>query len=176
MPGPPPKTRTRRVSRKRRHIADFGVVEGGAVVVPEMPRGLCRQAQEAWDEFWGDRVSGMSRSADAVVALRWVKHLDRYYRLLALADSEPVVKGSTGQPRPNPVYDLAFKIESAIAEAERQLGIGVLNRLRLGATFNDGALTLAQLNAIAEDDADEADDFRLTLLAGSVETTPEEGA
>lgn len=136
-----------------------------------MPRGLCSQAQTAWEEFWGDHISGMSRGPDATVVLRWVKHVDRYYRILAEADRQPIVKGSTGQPRPNPLYDLAFKIETAIGEAEKQLGIGVLNRLRLGAVFNEGGVTLAQLNFEAEPD-DEADDFRklLVLPPGGDET------
>ena len=41
--------------------------------------------------------------------------MDRYHRLAAEADSEPVVVGSTGQPRPNGLYDLVSKVEAISA-------------------------------------------------------------
>lgn len=131
-----------------------------------MPRGLCKPAQDAWESFWDDPISSMSRGPDTVVAVRWVKNLDRYWRLSAAADAEPIVKGSTGQTRSNPVYDLALKIEASIREDEKQLGIGALSRLRLGAVYGEGAKTLADLNAEAEDAAADEGDFRLLLLAG----------
>lgn len=185
MPGPPPKPRTRRQSRKPRHIADVGVVSGCGAA-PPMPRGMCAAAQGAWDSFWNDAISTMSRGPDAAVALRWVKQVDRYHRLMAVADREPIVKGSTGQPRPNPVYDLALKIEASIREDEKQLGIGVLSRLRLGAVYGDGAKTLADLDIDAEGDAEDYDPrVELIALTGgrseaavvhAAETDEEEGA
>lgn len=47
-----------------------------------------------------------------------------------------MVVGSTGQPRPNGLYDLVFKIEASIREDEKQLGIGRANRLRLGVALS----------------------------------------
>ncbi len=160
MPGPPPKPAER---RQRRAHRDLGAI-GAAGKPPRMPQGLCRQAQVAWNGYWGDVVSGVTRDSDTTLVLRWVKNLDRYHRLLAVADRSPMVKGSTGQQRANPVYALALQIESSIKDDEKQLGIGPLNRLRLGVALSEGAKSLAELNAEAEDDAKDADP-RVTFIS-----------
>ncbi len=129
-----------------------------------MPRNLCRAAQTAWAAYWKDVVSGVTRPSDALLVLRWATNLDRYYRLLAEADSEPIVTGSMGQPRANPIYGLVLQIEHSITEDEAQLGIGPLNRLRLGVALSESAKSLADLRAEAETDTIEADP-RVTLLA-----------
>jgi hypothetical protein len=162
MPGPI-KPVGRRINRITKSVG--AVTTAGAP--PPMPRGLCRQAQDAWRGYWADTVSGVTRPSDATLVLRWVANLDRYHRLAAEADSEPVVVGSTGQPRPNPLYDLIFKIEASIRDDERQLGIGPLNRLRLGVALSETAKTLADLNAEAQDNAEEDDPrTKLVSLAG----------
>ncbi|MDR3661842.1 hypothetical protein [Mycobacterium sp.] len=133
---------------------------------PRMPRGLCKPAQDAWAGYWGDTVSGVTRESDTALVLRWVRNVDRYHRLIAEADRSPMVAGSTGQQRANPIYDLVLKIETSIKADEQQLGVGPLNRLRLGIAFSESAKSLAELNAEAEDDAD--NDPRLMLI-GDVE-------
>ena len=157
MSGPPPKQPSRRIRTTTKNI---GMVKSVAKA-PAMPRGLCQAAQTAWTTYWGDAVSGVLRPPDATVAIRWAKNLDRYYRLLSEADAEPIVIGSTGQPRSNPAYDIAYKIEASIRADEAQLGIGALARLRLGAQLAESAKTLADLNAEAEAGND---DPRITLL------------
>ena len=131
MPGPAPKAAARRQRSRRDMGSDIGLVRA-AGSAPPMPRGLCRQAQTAWKGYWADVLSGVMRASDGTLIGRWVRNLDRYHRLLAEADRSPMVSGSTGQPRTNPIYDLAFKIEASIKDDEKQLGIGPLNRLRLG--------------------------------------------
>ncbi|HTX96855.1 MAG TPA: hypothetical protein VME67_19565 [Mycobacterium sp.] len=162
MPGPPPKTTARR-QRSRRDIgADIGAVRHCSRP-PAMPRGLCSQAQTAWAAYWKDAVSGVTRPSDTALLVRWAKNLDRYHRLLAEADRNPVVDGSMGQQRGNPIYGLVLKIEQSIKDDEAQLGIGPLNRLRLGVALSESAKSLADLNAEAEN-ADN-DDPRTTLIA-----------
>ena len=104
------------------------------------------------------------RPADAVIAVRWAKNSDRYLRLIAEADREPVVIGSTGQPRYSSIYDLALKLEASVRDDEKQLGIGPLNRLRLGAQLTENAKSLAELNAEA-DHAEQDDDPRAAIIA-----------
>lgn len=65
-----------------------------------------------------------------------------------------MVVGSTGQPRPNGLYDLVFKIEASIREDEKQLGIGPANRLRLGVALSESATSLAEINTEAAHAAD----------------------
>jgi hypothetical protein len=149
MPGPI-KPAGKRINRITKNI---GVVSA-AGKAPRMPSGLCRQAQTARASYWSDTVSGVMRPSDATVALRWVSNLDRYYRLIAEADREPMVVGSTGRPRPNPLYDLVFKIEASIKANEAQLGVGPLSRLKLGAQLSETARTLAEINTEATNAAD----------------------
>ena len=79
--------------------------------------------------------------------------------------------------RANPIYDLVLKIETSIKADEQQLGVGPLNRLRLGVAFSGSAKSLAELNAEAEDDG--ADDPRLKLISdleGPEKPTPQNQA
>lgn len=120
-----------------------------------MPKGLCREAVGAWEAYWVDVVAGVVRRSDEPLVERWARNLDRYYRLLATADADPIVTGSTGQPRPNPAYELGYKIEASIKDDEKQLGIGPLNRMRLGLALTEGRKSLTELNAEAESGAND---------------------
>jgi hypothetical protein len=146
--------------RQNRITRDIGPVRQ-APKAPSMPRGLCKPAQDAWRAYWADPVSGATTGSDLPLLIRWAKNLDRYFRLVATADATPVVSGSTGQPTGNPLYTLALKIEASIVDSEKQLGIGPLNRLKLGLALSETSKTLAELNAEAADG--EADDPRLAL-------------
>jgi phage terminase small subunit len=147
--------------RQNRATKSIGAITA-AGKAPRMPSNLCPAAQEAWRSYWSDSVSGIMRSSDATVALRWAKNLDRYHRLIAEADREPLVTGSQGQDRPNPLYELAFKVEASIKADELQLGIGPLARLKLGVALSESAKSLADLNAEAAEGG--ADDPRVALL------------
>jgi P27 family predicted phage terminase small subunit len=158
MSGPPPKQPGKRIRRATRSI---GVVSA-AGKAPKMPSGLCQQAKDAWVSYWSDSVSGIMRAPDITVALRWAKNLDRYHRLLAEADREPVVAGSTGQAKANPLYALVLAFEKSIREDEAQMGVGPLSRLKLGAQLAEQAKTLAEINTEAAEGGTE--DPRLSLL------------
>jgi hypothetical protein len=134
-----------------------------------MPRGLCKPAQAAWDAYWGDVVSGVTRDSDASLVIRWAKNVDRYHRLIAEADRAPMICGSTGQQVANPIYGLALKVEASIKQDEQQLGIGPLNRLKLGTVFSETARSLAELNAEAAE-GDSCEDPRLTLITSLEDT------
>lgn len=157
MPLPPKPV----AKRQNRITKSVGQVRSPGTA-PRMPGGLCRAAQNAWHAYFGDDVSGITRPSDTPVVLRWVANLDRMHRLLGEADKCPIVAGSKGQPQTNPIYRLALRLEDSIREDERQLGIGGLNRLRLGVLVAEGQKTLAELNAQADDNA--TDDPRLILL------------
>jgi hypothetical protein len=139
-----------------------------------MPRGLCKPAQAAWDAYWGDVVSGVTRDSDASLVIRWAKNVDRYHRLITEADRAPMICGSTGQQVANPIYGLALKIEASIKHDEQQLGIGPLNRLKLGTVFSETARSLAELNAEAEGGS--CEDPRLTLITSLEDPVVRPGA
>jgi hypothetical protein len=154
----PPKPVEKRINRVTKSV---GRVRSPGTP-PRMPARLCRAAQNAWHAYWGDDVSGITRPSDSTVVLRWVTNLDRMHRLLGEADKCPIVAGSKGQPQTNPIYRLALRLEDSIREDERQLGIGGLNRLRLGVLVAEGQKTLTELNAQADDS--DTEDPRLILL------------
>jgi hypothetical protein len=132
---------------------------------PRMPRGLCDRAQNAWRAYWSGPASGAAEPVDAEVALRWITDLNRYLSLINAADAKPLVTGSQGQLRANPLYDVALKVQAAVNTAERRLGIGVLDRLHLGLVFTEGAKSLAELNREAISNADDPR-AAFTVVAG----------
>jgi P27 family predicted phage terminase small subunit len=160
-PGPPPKTPERRINRVTKRLGLANRVER-----PTMPRGLSKQAVAAWEDYWSDDVSRAVRTSDRAVVIRWIKNFDRHSRLSAEADRNPIVTGSTGQPKTNPIYSLCSALDAQIRLDEAQLGIGPLSRLRLGLVLSEQAKTL---NELTEDD-DDTTDFRgdLVLLPAPV--------
>jgi hypothetical protein len=162
MPGPAPKPAD---ERQGRHRADLGIVYRPDQI-PEIPPNLCPAAQDAWTSYWSDLVAGAVRVSDSSLINRWIANVDRYHRLMGVADAEPIVVGSTGQPKPNGLYDLAFKVEASIKADEQQLGIGPYNRLRLGVKLTEGAKSLADLTR-AEVNGDDGDSDPRLFLVGS---------
>ena len=73
--------------------------------------------------YWDDPVSGVATAADVPIINRWVKDLDRYYRLSAEADSNPIVTTYNKQPVGNPLYTLALKILASIERAREESGV-----------------------------------------------------
>lgn len=158
MTGPPPKPPSKRIRKTTRSLEVVSRVNK-----PPMPRWLCAEVQAAWQAFWSDPVAGAMTPADTAVAIRWAKNSARRLKLIAEADREPLVSGSQGQARPNPLYRLAMLLEASIRADEQQLGVGPLNRLRLGLAVSESARSLADLNI----EVQESDDPRnLIALAG----------
>lgn len=118
----------------------------------------------AWELFWADPVATALTEVDQVVLLRWAHHLDRAVRLTAQADRNPVAKGSMGQPVENPKYGTASRAMAVVEKCEAQLGIGALNRARLGIAIIGEKAALDDLNRRYlpgnSEDGDEDDDPR----------------
>ncbi|WP_442407497.1 phage terminase small subunit [Mycobacterium sp.] len=155
-PGPAPKPAGKRIRKTTRSL---GVVSVAGKRAPRMPAGLSAEVQAAWQAFWTSPVSGAMTPADTVVAIRWAKNSARRLKLIAEADREPLVSGSQGQSRPNPLYRLAMLLEASIRADEQQMGVGPLNRLRLGLALSESSRSLADLNI----EVQESDDPRAAL-------------
>jgi hypothetical protein len=164
LPGPPPKPPELRQRANKPVTRPVGALSN-AGNPPRMPRGLCKSAQIAWVAYWNDVISGVTRESDTSLVLRWIKDVDRYHRLIAEADHAPMVTGSTGQQVVNPIYTFTLKLRAAIERDEAQLGVGPLNRMRLGAVFTETQKTLADLKREAQDWAE--DSTMLTLITGT---------
>lgn len=161
----------------RRNGARVQLAAAGKAVRPRRPTGLCPEAVRQWDEFWKSPVSRAITPADRGVVLRWIDAVDRYLRLVAEADLAPTVKGSQGQDVVNPLYKIAEQALGTVERAEKQIGIGSLNRSSLGVTVIQEQRSLAAMNAQRyggededagyDDDAEEADP-RLGVVEGEV--------
>jgi len=124
--------------------ADLTVVVGQRF---EPKEGLCDEAMAAWNAYWDDGVAQVQTPVDRAVLLRWVSEMDRYLRLMAAADMEPVVVGSQRQPVENPMYGTAYKALAAVQACEKQMGMGALNRSALGIAVITERRSLADLNS-----------------------------
>jgi len=132
------------VDKRNGRRAELAAVPGGRM---EMPAGLCPESQALWNAYWEDAVSQVQTSVDRGVLLRWITEWDRYLRLISQADVHPLVMGSKGQEVANPLYKLADRALAAAERAEKQLGVGGLNRSTLGIAVVAGQKSLADMNA-----------------------------
>lgn len=162
------------VDRRNGRRADLGVVPTSEVVKPDPPKNLCPEAVSQWDAYWESTAASVQTPADRGVVLRWIDAVDRYLRTLGDADKRPIVKGSTGQPIENPLYKIAAVALATVERAEKQLGIGALNRAGLGIAVIAEARSLQDMNSKYGGDVggstdqtpDEEEDPRLTVIDG----------
>lgn len=106
------------------------------------------ETRKAWTALWADPegVASALTPVDRPVLLRWADAVDRAARSLELADANPVVKGHAGQPVESPYYAIAERAVRTAEKCEAQLGVGALNRARLGLTIATAAKSLDDLN------------------------------
>ena len=157
-----PPTRKPAHLRQNRVTKDVGLVVNPHAETPPAPCRLRKAAARAWQAYWTSDVAGATDGADLSMVERWIKNVNRYEALMAQADRTPIVAGSTGQPKANPLYDAGLALERAIKADEQQMGIGPLNRVKLGLVIGEAHRSLADLNAEV-DDVD--DDPRAALTA-----------
>lgn len=140
---------------------------------PDPPEKLCPEATAQWDAYWESAAAGIQTPADRGVVLRWIDAVDRYLRTVGEADKRPIVKGSTGQPIENPLYKIAAAALATVERAEKQLGIGALNRAGLGIAVIAEQRSLQDMNSRYGGDVDggtdetsSEEDPRFTVIDG----------
>lgn len=129
--------------RNGRQVA-LAVVRGDRF---DPPANVSDEVRPYWDFYWDDQVSSAQTPADRVILIRWITELDRYFKLIRIADACPIVTGSQGQEVENPLYMTAHRSLQAVQYCERQLGMGPLHRSSLGIAVVSEARSLADLNA-----------------------------
>jgi len=105
------------------------------------------ETKRAWAALWDDPVVSALTPVDRPVLLRWADAVDRAQRHLELGDADPIAKGSMGQAVESPHYGIADKAVKVAQACEAQLGVGALNRARLGIAILQERVSLADLNA-----------------------------
>jgi hypothetical protein len=132
-----------------------------ALPVRKEGRAWVPEVRKAWTALWADPVATALTPVDRPVLLRWAEALDRAAWALGEADADPVMPGHAGQPVESPYYGIADKALRVAAQCEAQLGVGALNRARLGIALISERLSLADLNErIMNSGGDDDDDPR----------------
>jgi P27 family predicted phage terminase small subunit len=115
------------------------------------------ETRKVWTALWADPVAQVLTPVDRPVLLRWADSIDRAARHLELGDADPVAKGSMGQAVESPHYGIADKAIKVAQACEAQLGVGALNRARLGLTITTARKSLEDLNREFLEVSDEPD-------------------
>lgn len=105
------------------------------------------ETRKAWAALWSDPVARALTPVDRPVLLRWADNLDRAAWALEEADEKPTAKGSMGQEVASPFYAIAGDALRVAMACEAQLGVGALNRARLGIAITAERITLDEMNA-----------------------------
>lgn len=117
--------------------------------VPEPPPGLTARTKGTWVKFWTSSVSAVvNLESDVEVLNRWILNVDEWHRVIRQIRREGrVVDGSKGQPTAHPLIGYKGNLETAIKDAENQLGLTPAARARLGIKFAEAKkATTASIN------------------------------
>lgn len=166
-----PKPKPLRQNTERR---DYGLVavDGGlSAPVPDPPPGLLTVTRADWDAFWRSPLAQTAiPDTDGPSIRRLFVLRDQAERMTRLIRKTPLVEGSRGQIRPNPLGAQLAAMLAEVRQLEDRFGLSPMARLRLGVQMGDAARSLADLNAElhADPDAASATDLLLTLAGPSV--------
>lgn len=123
------------------------------VEVPPFPLETgSEEARSLWHELFSEPQAAAIIGAQLVVAQRWIRAYDAWLTAAQVVDLEPMVQGSQGQPRPNPMMSWVISREVEMEKCETQLGIGLRNRADLGVSAAMAKLTAQQVNQMAKKD------------------------
>jgi|SRR5580704_8502308 hypothetical protein len=127
--------------------------------LPKRSGESCRiETRKAWGALWLDPVATALTPVDRPVLIRWAHAIDRAAWALEQADAEPISTGSMGQEVESPYYGIADKAIRVAQACEAQLGVGALNRARLGIAILQERASLTDLNARIMDSGGNDDD------------------
>lgn len=143
-----PSTRKTVKQDERPQRAAVVVALPEVVEIPE-PGPWRPEIVSAWEAFWSSDVAGAVDEALLPAVRRLFDLRSRQAASFALYDAEPYVDGSTGQPRINPAFDAAMKLETAITALEDRYGLTSKAKVNLGLAFGQAQLTAADLNRMA---------------------------
>ncbi len=138
-------------------------------IVPEMPAGVwLKPTKEMWRAYWLSGIATMANlELDSALLGRWVWCFDELIRAQKAFRKERIVMGSTGQPRLSPAWSQVKDLMAELKALEQQLGIGPLNRMRLGVAIGDAADSMASLW-----DEDDDDGVTFEVVSTTVDATP----
>ena len=124
--------------------------------------------RERWETYWDSDLSQMTQLVDLPALERLFQYYDETERasrtLRKLGSKGLLSKGSTGQPRINPLIELMLKVEEKILRLENELGLTPLSRQRLGIAFGEASMSILDLQNYLDKDWDDYEDPRIIML------------
>lgn len=99
-----------------------------------------------WKALFDDvALSSVLSPVDRELVIRWAQAVDDNLKALAAARETPMSRGSMGQEVPSPYFAIAAQAMSVAEKCEAQIGVGALNRARLGIAILTERASLADL-------------------------------
>jgi P27 family predicted phage terminase small subunit len=137
--------------------------------LPEMPEvtwpdgtGWHPIAKQRWREMWASDVAGSwERNADMGRLARYIIDFDRWLKLSQLMVGRELVRGSRGQVRPNPLFNVLASLEGDLKAAEEKFGLTPLDRMRLGIEIGGAAAGLRDAAEILADQSMSPDEWSI---------------
>jgi hypothetical protein len=106
------------------------------------------RTQRMWRALFDDQaLSSVLSPVDRELVIRWAQAVDDHLKALTSARKDPISTGSMGQQVESPYFKIAAQAMGVVEKCEAQIGIGALNRARLGIAILTEQATLNSLNA-----------------------------
>ena len=117
-----------------------------------------RRTQRMWAALFADAaLSSVLSPVDRELVIRWAQSVDDWLKALARAHANPISTGSMGQEVASPHFAIAAQAMGVAEKCEAQIGIGALNRARLGIAILAERASLADLASRFDGGTDERD-------------------
>lgn len=151
------------VDRRNGRTATLDAAGPGGLAKFSLPKrtdGLAYdlRTRRMYAALWADPVSKALSPVDRELVIRWAQSVDSWIKALEKANESPITTGSMEQEVPSPWFAIAKQHLDAAVDVEKQIGVGALNRARLGLTIVQARKTLMELNAeLDEGNEDEPD-------------------
>lgn len=115
-------------------------------------KGWHAQAEVRWREIWASDVAQIwDRNGDMGRLVRYILNFDQWLKLTEAIAGREVVRGSRGQVRANPLFNVRIGLELELKAAEEKLGLTPMDRMRLGIELGGAARGLDDARKLLEE-------------------------
>ncbi len=148
------RTKTADQLAGHRNRVELRIVASGDLEAPPLPDGIeTPEARQHWTSIWASEVSLYWEPASDLGGLvRYILTFDAWIKARAIATAIPMVRGSQGQLRPNPIESTVQRLAHELRSFETRYGLTPRDRVGLGIGISAG------------DDADERTKHELPFV------------
>lgn len=119
-----------------------------------------RLTRARWREMWAGDVAGTwDRKGELGPLYRYILTFDRWLQYDELVRKAPIVKGSMGQLRENPLATRLSVLNAELGRFEEKYGLTPSDRMRLGIELGGAAQGLKTAADLLAEQAGPADDY-----------------